>query len=271
MMGRPPTWTDHQLASAIINAPSWAEVSRRLGLNAYGKTTTRLRRHAVRLDLDVAHLDKVRTQVTAATGPDRRLKLDPDLLRKALAESRSWAQVLSSLGLPPWESNYARVQEQAREINADVTKLLGQAWASSPIRPLPVPFSQLFDPTRLHQVGTAVATSWFLAHGYMVSVPVEPTTYDLVAESDDGLQRVQVKTTRSIAVSIKRTAYGNGTSPSSGLYGRAPYKPGELDLFFIYTLAKSMYLIPFTAVEGMTALRLSKYANYLLPDDAAPL
>ena len=107
-----------------------------------------------------------------------------------------------------------------------------------------------------------------MAHGYMASVPVEPTTYDLVVESDDGLQRVQVKTTRSVAVSIKRTVYGNGTSPSSGLYGRIPYKPGELDLFFIYTLAGSMYLIPFAAVAGMTALRLKKYANYLLPDDS---
>src|SRR5712691_11624665 len=76
-MGRPPSWTDAQLADAVVGAPSWAEVSRRLGMNAYGKTTTRLRRHAMRLKLDVSHLDRVRTAVTAAPGPDRGLRLSP--------------------------------------------------------------------------------------------------------------------------------------------------------------------------------------------------
>jgi hypothetical protein len=266
-MGRPPTWTDAQLAKAIVGAPSWAEVSRRLDMNAYGKTTTRLRRHAARLGLDVSHLTMVRTAVTPAPLPDRGVIATSEELQEALAPARSWAQVLNSLGLAPSSSNYAAVKRLAAEIDADVTNLLGQGWASSPIRPLPVPFSQPFDPGKLRQVGTAAATTWFLYHGYMVSLPVEPTTYDLVAESDVGLQRVQVKTTRSTSVNITRTAYGSAFTPSMGRYGHIPYKPDELDLFFIYTLTRSMYLIPFAAVQGMTALALKKYERYLLRDD----
>jgi hypothetical protein len=266
-MGRPPTWTDAQLAAAIVGAPSWAEVTRRLGMNAYGKTTTRLRRHAARLGLDVSHLTMVRSAVTPAPLPDRGIVATPEELQGALALARSWAQVLHSLGFGPSSSNYAAVKRLAAEIDADVTNLLGQGWASIPIRPLPVPFSRPFDPARLRQVGTAAATTWFLYHGYMVSLPVEPTTYDLVAESDVGLQRVQVKTTRSMSVNITRTVYGSGSSPSPGHYGRIPYKPGELDLFFIYTLRRAMYLIPFAAVQGMRGLALKKYERYLLRDD----
>ncbi|WP_375155070.1 group I intron-associated PD-(D/E)XK endonuclease [Micromonospora sp. 4G55] len=109
--------------------------------------------------------------------------------------------------------------------------------------------------------------TWFLSRGYMVSLPVEQTTYDLVVESDEGLKRVQVRTSRGgQVVGLTRTQYGasKGT-PSSGRYGSRPYRSGELDLFYIYCGDGSAYLIPLDAVLGMRCLSLAKYANYRLP------
>ena len=99
----------------------------------------------------------------------------------------------------------------------------------------------------------------------MVSIPVEPTPYDLLAESDEGLQRVQVKTTCGDTVGVTRVKYGLRSYPSSGKYGgRRPYSADEIDLFFIYTATGAMYLIPVTAVKGMTRLALTRYAGYRL-------
>ena len=99
----------------------------------------------------------------------------------------------------------------------------------------------------------------------MVSLPVETTTYDLITESDSGLQRVQVKTSRSgKTVGISRTRYGAGATNSAGKYGKIPYQHGEVDLFFIYTGTGAMFLIPFDAVAGMSQLALDRYSNYLL-------
>jgi hypothetical protein len=48
------------------------------------------------------------------------------------------------------------------------------------------------------QSGLSIAARWFLDRGYVVSLPLEPAPYDLVTESDDGLKRIQVKTTRQV-------------------------------------------------------------------------
>jgi PD-(D/E)XK nuclease superfamily protein len=193
--------------------------------------------------------------------------IDEDRLREALAESVPWAGVAQYLGLPALKRNCSRLQNAAREYGLDVSGLYGQAWGRAPVKALPVPFSRRPDASRLHQVGASAAMSWFLSRGYMVALPVETTTYDLIAESNSGLQRVQVKTSQSgKVVGISRTHYGAGKSPSTGKYGRHPYQAGEVDLFFIYTGAGSMYLIPANAVAEMTRLSLDRYSNCRLPE-----
>jgi PD-(D/E)XK endonuclease len=89
----------------------------------------------------------------------------------------------------------------------------------------------------------------------------------LIAESDSGLQRVQVKTgSNSSRVGITRAPYGAGSSPSTGKYGRRPYEASEIDLFFIYLATGEKYLIPLSAVEGLRALALARYAKYQLTE-----
>jgi hypothetical protein len=106
---------------------------------------------------------------------------------------------------------------------------------------------------------------WFMSRGYLVSLPVEPGPYDLVVESDAGLQRIQVKTAGTVAptgnyvAKMTRTVYDVDAPRSrAGCYRAAPYAPGTTDFFFLVAGDGAMYLIPFGAVAGATNVTLSK-------------
>lgn len=266
-MPRPRTWSDEQLIAAIKDSASWAEVSRRLGLPARGATTRRLRGHAARLKIETGHIH-VRTTVAPRASPEPMSdypKIDPDDLRAAVASSRSWAQVEAKLGYPKrMNRSHARIRRAAASAGIDSSGLYGQAWSSAPLDPLPVPFSNQFEPQFLHKMGTSVATAWFIGRGYMVSIPVEPACYDLVVESDSVLQRVQVKTARGSTARLTKTQYGLGSTPSTGKYGHRPYNADEVDLFFIFAASGAMYLIPLNAVIGLRAIALGRYDGYRL-------
>jgi hypothetical protein len=105
--------------------------------------------------------------------------------------------------------------------------------------------------------------------GYVVSIPVEPVRYDLVVESDEGLMRVQVKSTTSKdhgrwIVRIDRQKYGKRLRPSSnGARQKCTYLPDEIDYFFVVTGDGDKYLIPLSETNEALSLTLdSKYAVY---------
>lgn len=267
-MSRPLSWTDDQLTKAVANAESWRQVCANLGIRIGGDTVRRVRAHAARLSLPVTHIDgRVRTTVVPALASSTGCLIDPDDLRRAVAGSFSWAEVNRKLGLPTdGGAAYRRIQRIVEVAGLDTSHMTGQGWNAVPIDARPVPFTRGYDPANLHRVGAAAATAWFLARGYMVSLPVETARYDLIVESDTGLQRVQVKTgANERHIGITRTIYGPGASPSSGKYGRQPYEADEIDLFFIYTAAGAMYLIPIEVVSGMRFLALARYVGYQLP------
>jgi PD-(D/E)XK endonuclease len=250
---------------AVADAHSWRHACRILGVGRGGSAVQRVRAHAVRLGLDVAHLEvKVDVPAASPTG----VVIPPDDLRAAVAGARSWAEVNRRLGLADaGGGSYVRIQRAVAAAGIDVSHIRGHSWGKAPIEAMPTPYARPYDSARLRQIGTAIATAWFLGRGYMVSVPVEPAGYDLIAESDMGLQRVQVKTTNNGTASLTRTQYGLGTSrPSTGKYGSRPYAPDEIDLFFIVTGTGLMYLIPLAAVAGKRGIALERYAQYLLPD-----
>jgi len=134
-----------------------------------------------------------------------------------------------------------------------------------------VPFSQTPDQTNLAQAAIGTAARWFLRRGYIVSIPIEPTRYDLVVESDNGLRRIQVKTTRARSqhstswhVRIGRRAYNAKAQINAGGKRRTvPYTKDDIDLFFIVTGDQDIYIIPVEATLGSLSLGLDiKYANY---------
>ncbi len=132
-----------------------------------------------------------------------------------------------------------------------------------------VPFSREPDPTALRWSGVATAIQWFMDRGYMVSIPVEPARYDLVVESDQGLQRVQVKTTNTKdrgrwITRLHRKAYDASVEPNaSGKTKPLAYTSDEIDLFFIVAGDRTCYLIPLEAVTGQLSANLDdKFAAY---------
>ena len=79
------TWTDEQLASTVEICRTWSAVAQCLGLRQKGETTRMLRRHAARLQLDVTHMPKPRTEVVPLWSPApgesakvEYLDVDPD-------------------------------------------------------------------------------------------------------------------------------------------------------------------------------------------------
>lgn len=204
-----------------------------------------------------------------------------DDLKQAIEGSTSWRAVQRSLGLKATgPAHWLRRHAQALNIDYshfrngrslhDRARELGPR-SDAPLAPGRLPFGQPVSPDGKY--GLSVAARWFLERGYPVSVPLEPTRYDLVAESDDGLIRVQVKTTRKqgrngrYQVKLVRTVYdAEAESNAGGKYRQVPYLPGMVDYFFVIANGGEkldMYLLPFDAVDGKTSVVLDrKYAAF---------
>jgi hypothetical protein len=162
------------------------------------------------------------------------------------------------------------LQRNAARLGLDIGHLADYRRSAVPVLRAELPFSGATTLKIKGYLGASIAMQWFLSHGYMVSIPVEPAAYDLVVESDDGLKRVQVKTTQRLSASgaycvkITRSVYAPGAKLSSrGRYLTLPYEPGMVDFFFITAADGRLYLIPFDAVLGVMDLSLTnKYAAY---------
>lgn len=134
---------------------------------------------------------------------------------------------------------------------------------------LMLPFQAAVSEKYLRTAAIGEAVAWFLQRGYVVSVPLAVTQYDLITESDGGFIRVQVKTTTRKergrwVVGIERRVYEAGaTANANGSRRRRAYSPDEVDMFFITTGDASRYLVPLEATGGVTQLTLDdKYAAY---------
>jgi hypothetical protein len=113
------------------------------------------------------------------------------------------------------------------------------------------------NPREQGAIGLGAAISWFLSQGYHVSVPVaEIQRYDLVVGDDDGLKRVEVKTTthkkRGKYVVVIRTCGGNQSW--NGIVKK--FDPDEVELLFVLTDDGSQYVIPTEHVQARTMLTL---------------
>lgn len=270
-MGRPRNWTDEQLREAVATSSAWNEVVRKIGRKPGPAARRTVRGHVARLALDVSHLPPLPVVEPIHTG---RLLISSDELRHAVANSASWVGVIRNLGQAVTGDAYARVKRQVLSEGLDISHFTGQAWNAEARVAAKLPFTRCKDEKNLHKVGASAACQWFLGRGYMVSVPVEPVAYDLVVESDRGLERVQVKTTRTLlasgrhVVGLVRSQYGREKPMEScGRYGRRAYRDGEVDYFFVYTSHGEMYLIPLHVVAGRRDIVLdTKYAMFRLGD-----
>jgi len=133
-----------------------------------------------------------------------------------------------------------------------------------------LPFTKEPEEGNLRRSAIGRAIQWFMDRGYTVSIPVEPVKYDLITESDEGLKRIQIKTTtrvkrRGWSCQLSTLAYDKDaeTLNANGKRKRKMYTNDEVDLFFLETGDRDVYLIPFHVVEGLTEIALDrKYKQF---------
>jgi len=111
--------------------------------------------------------------------------------------------------------------------------------------------------------GLGMAIAYFTTNGYTVSIPLNDTQdYDLIVEKDNKLQRVQVKSTGCIG---KGGNYQVALKSCGGTKGKT-YKTiidTNVELIFILTEEREMYLIPIEDINNVSTLSLcEKYEKY---------
>ena len=241
------TWSDAQLTDAVAGSSNWRNVMRKLGLNATSAGTIRIvRRDVERLGLDTSHFR------------GKRIWSDAQL-RRAVMNSHSWDELLDALGLAPGSGDARiRVKAHAIRLGLDLSHLenpLGNSAGPAEAQP---------DLRYLRDAATSLAASWFSLCGFSVAIPAEPTVYDLLVDMQDGIKRVQVKTTTCYskdgwAVVVGRRSYSAGNRER-----RIPYDPESIDWFFIVDGDLAIYLIPSRIIAGRVGILLHTYTKYIV-------
>jgi hypothetical protein len=119
----------------------------------------------------------------------------------------------------------------------------------------------------LRHAAVGIAVEWFVSRGYVASLPVTAAVYDLVVESDTGLMRVQVKTTthrraHGWVANVFRQEY-DGTATTTLRRRHVPYSAHDIDVFFIVTGDRALYLIPVAVVRSRTKITLdTRYKHF---------
>jgi PD-(D/E)XK endonuclease len=242
-----PAWFDSQLPAVVAAATSWRGVMRQLGLDPNnGGSTLTIRRHAARLGLDTSHFRGNRSWSDA-------------VLRQAVTESRTWEEVLISLGLS------TRAGGERTLVKAHALRLgLDLGHLGHPAPPGADPCELRTDLAHLRRAAESLAATWFMLCGRNVALPVEPDAYDLLVDMPDGLKRVQVKTTTFKSkdgwlAQIGRRPYSIGNHALL-----VPYDPEIIELFFIVDGDLAIYLIPSRVIAGRVQILLRTYSKYIV-------
>jgi hypothetical protein len=230
---------DERLRSAVAASRSWREVARALGLPGTSSRVTRqLRERCERAGIDHAHF--------------RHRRFAEADLAPAVRGAATWDEVLRRLGYAE-RSGSARqsVRGHCARLGIDVAHLEGPAPAAVPFRLPDV------DPVHLRTAGGLLVAAALALRGVAVSWPLEPATYDLLADlPDQGVVRVQVKTT---------TQRVGGTWLCHLTRGdRERYGVDAVDCFGLVDGDRQVHLVPSRVLGGLSAVHLSRYAAYRL-------
>ena len=124
----------------------------------------------------------------------------------------------------------------------------------------------VFDSNKsIGNTSLGMAIAYFTGNGYTVSIPLNDTQdYDLIVDKNNKLYRVQVKGT---SFKTKYGIYQVALKSAGGTKGKIykTVKDTNVELLFIVTKEKDMYLIPITEISNTYTLNLNKeYAKYLI-------
>lgn len=121
--------------------------------------------------------------------------------------------------------------------------------------------------------GETFAVFWLRLRGWRIALPIgNCSDYDVVAEIDGKLAKVQVKTTRVFEKNrwIVTLATRGGNQSWNGLVKR--FSSDRCDYLYVHTACGRRWFLPSEAVEGGSGLCLGgpKYAEYEV-DPGPPL
>jgi hypothetical protein len=224
------------------------------GERARSAGTVRIvRRRAAELNLDFSHFRGKR-------------RWSDDDLRQAVAECRSWEEVMARLGLSIAGRNvHPHVKSHTVRLGLDTDHLNAVNHAGrQPPEAVPLVSALRIEPKYLRVAAPVMAAAWFMIRGCAVSFPAEPTVYDLLADTPQGIMRVQVKSTTSARKDGWQVGVGHHPDTHSKKGYLLAYSPDEIDLFFIVDGDMTMYLIPSRAIAGRVAILLRTYRKYIV-------
>jgi hypothetical protein len=212
-----------------------------------------VRRRAAELNLDSSHFR------------GRRRWSDAQL-EQAVTECRSWGEVLASLGLSAQSGNaQPHIKSHAVRLGLDTSHLGRLSHTGRSPGPAPPSVSEQKAELRCLRIAAgALAATWFMLRNCSVALPVEPAAYDLLADTPDGISRVQVKTTTRATRYGWEAGVGHHPDTHSKKGRLVAYDPDEIDLFFIVDGDMTMYLIPSRAIAGRVVIALRTYRKYIV-------
>lgn len=196
-----------------------------------------------------------------------RTRYDESVLCEVIASAATWSDVARAIGRST--SGLGELRRVADRLDIDYSHLEGRVGNKSVYGLPPAANVTSRDQRNLADIAEAQAAAWFVERGATVSIPMTPTTYDMIVDWGEGLQKVQVKSGTGLrasryAVRLVKTKFMRN-APGDGRYAQVPYEKGDLDWFFIVTADRSMYLVPWEAVEGQASISVpGVYERYKL-------
>ena len=114
--------------------------------------------------------------------------------------------------------------------------------------------------------GLGIAIGYFASKGFTVLLPLtDSQDYDLVIDTDNGLKKVQVKTTIHKSGNYFRVELRTKGGNKSGDGIIKTIDKNSVDFVFIVTECGTKYLIPTDILNGMTNISLGEqYKNFLV-------
>jgi hypothetical protein len=218
---------------------------RELGLCVTSSGSIRVvKRRVATLGLDTSHFTGQRTWSDAA-------------LKRAAAHAYSWDELLAAIGINSRSGDErVRVKAHAVRLGIDLSHLIDQSPETNRHPSLKPALSNL------RQAATSLAASWFALSGCATAIPMEPTIYDLLVSTSDGIKRVQVKTTTYNGTTGWQVAVGRRPYSIGNRERQIPYDPELIDWFFIVDGDLTMYLIPSRVIAGRVSILLPTYRRY---------
>lgn len=113
-------------------------------------------------------------------------------------------------------------------------------------------------------LGLGKAIEYFTSQSIPVAIPLNDTQkYDIIADFNDSLQRISVKTSRNKRSNTSYEVLLKNTGGSSGNNKIRLFNNTDCDYIFIYTADEDLYLIPSKEITATNSICVgNKYKEY---------